>query len=468
MPRSLSSKVRAATPASGIDRGGQITNPLQNFIDETTKLVRSRGDANEMLRALAADDGMFSSAVYSIVQVANSGYKLIAFDADTGSVSEEGTQFAYQLIQRMDTLYDYTKGYNDKTPIPALIETLLREAALGGGVAQELVLDESLTPSRLVPFAYSSIKWKSDGRGGRFPSQKGSGGRDVDLNIPTVFVAESHKEADKSYAYSMFRSGLRQSLMYQEFLEDTRRGVRKTGHSRLVAKLIAEKVAAAAPPEYKNNPEKMQAFFSQAKASVEDALRGIEPEDAVVAFDSVEFSVEDIGGSKSDYAPLLKVLGNVSGSALKTPSSISGLRSDGSQSLSNAETLTYLKVAKSLCNPVEQVMSRALTLAVRLMGANVTVKFVMKGIDLRPETELEAFKSSRQNRVFNLLSLGMISDTYAMFELDLPPNPDSKKLSGTGFYESSKSSAEPSPDRKDAMGKDLNPGTPTKSGGRDQ
>lgn len=466
LPSKLAGKVRSATGYKG-DRGVDIENPYERFIEELSKTVRKRGDATEIIRALASDDGMMSTAVYSMVQIANTKYYVVGYDSQTNGPSIDATLMAQWQMSLMDTLSDYSKGYNSKRTMRATVESLIREVALTGACAQELVLDEYQLPSYIQPVAYDTLIKRSDGKGGYYPTQKAEGSEPIELNIPNFFISESNLEAESAYSISLFRAGLRQNFMLQEFLEDTRRGVRKTGHSRLVAKLIAEQIAEAAPPEVKRDPKKLAAFMLAAKSGVEEALKDIEPEDAVVSFDSVEFSVEDIGASKSDYAPLLKLLANISGSSMKTPSSISGLRADGSQSLSNAETLTYLKIAKSLTGPVEDVMSRAMTLAVRLHGIDGYVKFYMRDIDLRPEAELEAYKSARQNRILQQLSLGLIDDVYARCRLDIPVLQGMTMLQGTGFLEKSNESGAPV-DRKDAMGKDLNPGTPTKSGGADQ
>lgn len=468
LPKRMAGKVKSTTPASSVAARNEITNPDSRFVEEMSLVLRQRGDVNAIIKAMATEDGMMSSALFSMVQIANSGYKLAAYDTVTGEMSSEGTVAAYRVVNAMDTLHDYTKGYNDKVPVSALIETQLRGAALTGGVGQELVLDEHFMPSRIQPVPYETLKWFSDGKGGRRPKQVGGSNGDIDLNIPNFFVAESHKDSSRAYAISLFRSALKQSFMYQEFLEDLRKSVKKSGHSRLVAKLLAEKVRAAAPTEIQSDPVKLRSWMDAAKKGVEDALAEIEPDDSVVSYDSVEFKVEDTGGSKADYAPLLKLLGNLQGTAMKTPSSVSGLRSEGSQSLSNAETLTYLKTAVAICNPVEQVMSRTLTLSARLLGFNVFVKFEFNDVDLRPASELEAYFAQRQARALELLSLGKITDVEADYMLGLRHNPSAPQLSGTNFRSPNGGANNDNPDRKDAMGKDLNPGTPAKAGGQSQ
>lgn len=464
LPRRQAGKVRSATSTAG-ERGQDVQNPKQQFIEELSEVLRKRGDATQILRTLASDDGLLSNAVYSVVQIANSGYKVIAYDQATGRASYDGTMAAQHVMIRMDTLNDYTKGFNRKRTMQATVESLIREVALTGGCAQELVLDSYFLPDRLQMVAYNTLIKKADGQGGWYPVQRMANTPEVELNIPNFFVGESNLEAEDPYAYSMFRAGLAQSFMMQEFMEDTRRAVRKSGHSRLTAKLIAEQVAASAPDSIKNDSNKLASYMEDVKADVERALANIEPDEAVVSYDSVEFENHSNESSKADYAPLLKFIANLTGSSIKTPSSISGLRSEGSQSLSNAETLTYLKIAKSLQKPVEDVMSRALTLATRLYGLPVYVKFQMKDIDLRPDSELESYKTAKQNRLLTLLSYGIQDDVSVRVDLDVPISEDMPVLQGTGFFENSLPVADA--ERNDAMGKDLSPGTPENAGGRD-
>ena len=304
----------------------------------------------------------------------------------------------------------------------------------------------------------------ADGKGGRYPTQDNG---DIELNIPTVFVAEYARHADEAYSQSPLRPGLSMTFHYNEFLDDTRRAVNRVGHSRMVATIITEKLMHSAPPSIKGDDEKLQEYFESQYSQVVEALEGLEPEDAVVGFDSVEFEVQDMGGTKSDYTPLLTTLGNMQGASLKTPASVTGLRASGGQGLSNAETLVYLQTVDSIRAPVEEVISRALTLAVRLLGVEGSVRFEFKPINLRPEDELEAYKGSQQKRILERLSWGLINDAEACYELGIRPQGLVSLLAGTRFYANEKNFVGEA-ERESSTGRALNPDTPAKSGGDDQ
>ena len=277
---------------------------------------------------------------------------------------------------------------------------------------------------------------------------------------------------DTAYATSMLRPALDAVFGSSDFIADMRRVLFKAGHSRLVATLDSEKIRVSAPKEVRADDKKMAAYFAEVKSLVEDTIKEIAPEDAVVAYDSVKFDTQDIGGVKSDYTPLMQSLGNMEATGLKTPPSVLGMRNTGSQNVSSTESLIFIKTAAALQTTVEAVMSRGLTMAARLYGSDVYVKFKFDPIDLRPEAELEAFRTMKEARILQRLSLGLITDAQAVYELGIPHNPAAPILSGTGFYDKSKSTEIPGETgtTRDPAGNPLQPGSdiPRKGGGSSQ
>lgn len=466
LPRKLVSSAASKTVESATAKGEKIVNPDQSYARRDPRVLRAQGQTAEAIRILAKENGNLSTAAFDLVQIADSGFTVTAYLPSTSQFSPEGTMLAKSVIASMDTLYDYTQGYAKKRPVSMVVQTLLRETALTGGCAQELVLDKARLPDRFQVVDYNTLQWVSDGSGSRYPEQAVSGGDPVKLDIPNFFAESLHQEANTAYAVSIFRAALDDLFSAVDFIADMQRVLFKSGHSRLVATLDAEKVRASAPKDIQADDDKLAAYMTEVKAGVESALQEISPEDAVVAFDSVDFETQDIGGVKSDYTSLLGSLNNMAATGLKTPPSILGMRSAGSQALSNSETLIFLKTAASIQTPVEAVMSRALTLACRLYGADVYVKFKFNPIDLRPEAELEAFITMREARILQRLSIGLITDAQAAHDLNLPYNPDMPLLSGTGFYNNSQSGTPQT--TNGGMENELQPDTPNKGGGKSQ
>jgi hypothetical protein len=468
LPRSLATKAKASTPGSGADRGASISRQRENLVFETVRTLRDTGQITAAVRALARRDGTVSAAVYALVQVANSQYKLRAYASGTHQFDPAATDLARSVAASMDTLYDYTEGFSDKSPLVGIIETGLREVVETGAVCGELVLDKYRLPQRINVIPYEQITWKAKGDGTKYPSQTSTSG-DIDLNIATFWIAESHKEANVAYSTSMLEGALNTAFYYAEFIEDMRRAVRRSGHARVLVTLNAEKVRASAPPEIATDPAKLRAFMEDTRQGVVDVINAMEPEDALVTYDLAEMNTISADGEKMDYKELLAALSGMLATSLKTHPSILGLRLAGSQSLSNTESLIYLKIAKAIQRPIEQLMSRAMTLAVRLYGSDSYVKFEFNEIDLRPDSELEAFKIMKQQRVLEQLSLGFITDEEAAEELGTGPRaPGAPPLSGTFFHDTSiqDASSETINLKDGGMEKTLQ-GTAPKNGGGD-
>jgi hypothetical protein len=472
LPRSLATKARSATSVNRISKGGTVSNSdTLSVVDGNT--VRTLRDTNRIIEALrisARLDGTLSTALYDLVQVANTNLRLKAYDSTTHAFSPEGTAIAKNILAMMDTLYDYTEGYADRRSVNAVKETALRECVLTGAVAGELVLDKQRFPDRIQIVPFETIYFVSDGNGNKHPVQRGLTPQEVDLDIPNFWVVESHLGADSPYPRSMLEASLSTMFYYAEFIEDMRRVVRRTGHSRLVMTLDAERVRLAAPEAAKKTEEAMRQHMELVRDELQTIVSSLEPEDALVVYDVAKGEDLSGKGEKADYTDLLQVLAGMAATSLKSHPSILGLRLQGSQSLSNTESLIFLQVAKAAQQAVSGFMSRALTLAARLYGTDVYVQVKFAPINLRPEEELEAFRTMRQDRILDLVSIGYMSDEEAVEELELPPRPaGAEKLSGTFFRDSaSKNRAAEATPNSDPMGQAMTPQTPKKGGGRSQ
>jgi hypothetical protein len=96
--------------------------------------------------------------------------------------------------------------------------------------------------------------------------------------------------------------------------------------------------------------------------------------------------------------------------------------------------MLFLKNANVIRLGVSELLSRALTVSIRLMGEDAFVEFKYAAIDLRHTGELEAYQAMYQSRITEQLSLGLITDEEASLLLtgSLPPS-TMPKLSGTMF-----------------------------------
>lgn len=469
LPKALPTKPKSATPATGVDRGQSLRRDTKDTIVNSVSDVRSAPDVISAIRQLSEDEGVTSTSIYTAATLANTPFKLTAYTTNTQEFDGAATRVVGGIVASMDTLSDYTKKFDDKPTIRQFIEMALLDSLKTSGLGCELVLDENKLPSRLQLVSYEQLEWVSNGKGGRFPKQVVRGSDDIDLNIPNFWVAEINKDPTKAYSVPLLRAALNVSVTNHEFIEDMRRVVQKSGHSRLVVTLNSEKIMAMADEDTLEDPNKLMAFMQTHQTNVTNAIAGLSPEDSIVVFDNTEVNVEDIGGNKSDYVPLMQTLNNMQATALKTPSSVIGLRSEGSQSLSNMEALVYLKMMTALRGPIIDVLSRAFTLAARLYGLDVYVKADFEAINLRPEDELEAYRTMKQTRQLQLLSLGVWSDEQYCHESGNPWRADMPPLSGTGFMSgSSVGAGKEDTDDTGGAERTMSSDTPKKGGGESQ
>jgi hypothetical protein len=470
LPNSLIKGVRTATPASGKDADSSISNTLTSAFNRSITDLRTLED-KEALRLLARAYGDVSTAVWSTLSLANTPLKVLAYDSQH-QISFDGTMLTKTILTRMNYTSDYTKGFDDRPSLEGIKNSLLRDILLAGACGGELVLDEQRLPNQFRVTSTKTLKFKTGTkRSGTsyniVPAQK-VGSDEVILSFPTFFYEALDQDPESAYAFSPLEPALNSAPQYTELLEDVRRVVRRSGHSRLVVKLITEQIIKSAPPEYKGDPDKMQTWMTTLRDQIKEELENLSPETALVLFDTLEadYLNSQIGG-QSEYGPLVETFDGVQSTALKTPPSVLGKRMGGSQNVSSTESLLFIKTASRIQPPVAAVLSRAMTLAVRLYGFDGYVMVSFDPIDLRPEHELEAFKQMKQQRVLELLSLGFLTDDEAAEELRTGMRaPGAPKLSGTFFYQNQGLGAPPNPNGDPAK-RALTGDSPKSSGGRD-
>jgi len=198
-------------------------------------------------------------------------------------------------------------------------------------------------------------------------------------------------------------------------------------------------------------------------------LSVLEPDDALVAFDTIKFDLMGRGNESlgREYETLQNINDAKVSSGTGAPGSVLG-HSSGSQNIASTESMLFVKYCQGVQNKINSIMSRALSLAVRLLGHDCYVEFAFDKIDLRPDSELEAYAAMKQSRILEQLSIGLISDEEASIELTgrLPPE-GAPQLSGTFFRDPSRQPVviENPKSNTSALNRNLKPDTPAQPKG---
>lgn len=464
--RGLPSYTKSAKPDTKV----ALRRDDAQLINKDLTTLRSSGGTLATIRAFARASPDLSAAVTTPLRVGiTDGYTLYAKNPD-GTFNREATKAAHQLAVRLDLLSDPTKGFDDAMSVRSLAEAWGKELMLTGAIACELVLDKARLPDKIQPISSSQIEMRPSSDGKRLVPWQRLAGKEIELNVPTFFMLGLDQDLLSPYADSPLESAMQPTLAGEQLMADLRRVLQRAIHPRLLAVLQESSLRDNLPPEVAQNPDDIEPYLLGLISQVQESLDSLNPEQALVLMDTIKVEVMDHGNTNlaAEWETLMSLINSRLATGTKTLPTILG-HSNGTSSTASAEVLLYVKqVEGTVWSKVNEMMSKVLTLAVRLSGHDVYVSFRQSDIDLRPKSELEAFFVMRQSRVLDLLSLGMISDDEACIRLtgNLPPDAY-KPLSGT-MFRAGAGSVTPAGDGYNgasnsgsAMNQNLNPDTPT-------
>lgn len=433
--------------------------------------LRNGTSTKATIRDLSAVSPDLSASVWAYQRlVVTRGFKAIARNQD-GTVNPEATQLVQQLLARFNFLTDYTDGFSGMSSIHAVAEALAMELRLYGSCSMEMVLDKARLPNRLAPISTTQLTFVDDGSGYAYPVQK-LNGVEVNLDVPTFFYEALDQDLLQAYSNSPLEAALQAVLADTEFTNDVRRVIKRALHPRLDATIDQELFRKSIPHEIQGDQDALKAYQANYISAVESTVNGLEPDDALVHFDSVKFDYLNNGNVtlNREYETLQGMVNSKLATGTKAPPAVLG-HGSGSQNVASTETLLFMRYCEGVQNKINSMLSRALTLGVRLFGLDAYVQFSFDRIDLRPDSELEAFKAMRQSRILEQLSIGLLSDEEAALELtgSLPPA-GAPRLSGTFFKAgASDPNAQTNPysntGATNGGPQDQRPGTPTQTKG---
>ena len=393
----------------------------------------------EVVRNLARVNPDLSGAVSAHLRIGiPEKYCAYAYNPD-GSFNVDATRLALSLLARWEVSPDYLTGFSQTDSLRSVFESLGKEGILYGGMMVEMVLDKQRLPSFLQPIHVPSLKWYNDGKGLR-PVQLVAG-TEVNLDFPTVIYVALDPVLNDAYAQSPLEAAIQPVLASTQFLQDLRRVCARHTYPRYDVSLDEEKLRESIPAEIQLDQVLMDAYIENVFKDVQDMINNLGVEEALVHFDFVK--VGYVNGGSTDVPNTFDTVKSIHDAKIATGAksmpAILG-HGAGSQNIASTETMLALMTDNSLIRlKLMELMSRALTMSCRLFGQDVTVNFEFDTIDLRPDAELEAFKTMKADRILNQLSLGFITDEEASLRLTgrLPP-PGFTPLSGTMFRDSNK------------------------------
>lgn len=435
---------------------------------------RTGSDSREIIRNFSRGSPELSAAVMAYVRTGvPAGYTCLARNLD-GTVNPEATAAVSQIINRMDVLNDYTIGFDDSYSLRTVCEIWAREIVTQGAMCGELVLDKTRLPDKLQPVSAVQIRFFPTSDGRKLIPKQFIGGEYIDLDVPTFFMVTLDPDILDAYPVSMIESAIQPVIFNLDFMNDIRRVVRKAVHPRATVTVNEEKFRAGLPQDVTNDSKKLMEYMAAVVSDIENRINALNPEDVLVLFDTLGFEIANGGNTNltGEYDTIQKLSDSRLIAGAKVLPTVVG-KGGGTSNVASTESMMFVKyVEGAVWGKLNEMLSKMLTLGCRLLGHDVIVEFRFNAIDLRPETELESFKSMKQSRYLELLSLGLVDDSEAGVALTghLPPA-GMKPLSGTGFFKGA--SASPAGDGYNgatnsgsALNQNLNPSGPTGAKGK--
>jgi hypothetical protein len=396
--------------------------------------LRNGTTTKSTIRDLSAVSPDLSASVFAYTRLAvTRNFNAVARNLD-GTISPEATKLTQAILARLNFLNDYSQGFSATTGIHAVAEQLMLELRLYGSCSLELVLDKARIPNRLQPISVTQIEFLEDASGYAYPIQRVNK-QEINLDTPGFFYESLDQDLLTAYSNSPMESALQATLADAEFTNDIRRSIKKALHPRLDAEIDSDKFRKSIPISIAGDKDEVDTYQNNFIGAVESTVNGLEPDDALVHFDSVKFAYVNNGNAtlSDEWKTLQGLIDSKTATGTKSPSFVLG-HGSGSQNVASSESMLFIKYVEGVQLKLNSILSRALTLATRLLGQDVYVEFAFDRIDLRPHLETTSFRVMEQSRVLELLSIGMMSDEEASILLtgNLPPA-GYKPLSGTFF-----------------------------------
>jgi hypothetical protein len=447
-------RTRLEPMATAILRSSSQAQTLDRVAD-----LRSKVNDYTLIRAITTNSPEISASVSLTLRTAiTKNYSVIARTMD-GQVDAAATEMAHQMLRRLTFLGSADASFGAQQGLQSLSETLALDMIHSGAMALEVSLDKQRIPASFNPVAVKTLVFYEEENSFRVVQR--IGGVDINLDIPTFIYVALDQVVTEAYPTSMLVSVVQAVMADLDFNNDMRRSLKRAVLPRMNSVIDSEKFRKNTPPEIAADPDKYAEYQNAAIAAVSGVINGLNPEDALVSFDYVSHSYVDGGHDPSAVIERVQKVLNaklVAGSKAM-PVTLGFAATSGA---SSAESLLFLKHCEGVQKKLNECYSRALTVAIRVMGIDGYVEFEYDEPNLKPNEELEAFKAMKQSRVLELLSLGLMTDEEACLRLTghLPPA-GAPKLQGTMFKYGQAETKNPASNTSNATEKALTPKTPT-------
>lgn len=415
------------------------TLDLPDYIEHLNDIAETRltEKSIELIEELMHTDPDVSAALNAYLTTSDTEMLYKVVDS-AGETSLDGQKLLESIMYKIFDISDYSLGFQAKPSLREFLEGLRYMLLMRGAIGCELVFDKTAQPYEIRNVDMNTIKFKETASGTFKPVQETDTVKDLSLDIPTFFTARYKQNPTSPYNYSFFTSAINTIAARQVVINDLYRIMKVVGYPRITLKVFEEVIKNRAPKKLQNDPEAFNTWMNSNLRAIANKFDGIRPDQPFAHTDSVEPAIlnQRQPGSGLQVSEIIDTLNAQNQAGLKVVATVLG-RGESGVNTASVEARIFTLSAESVNGPIADIMSRILTLALRMGGFDGKCKVWFRHAELRPDLELESLRIQKQTRLLKDLSLGKISDEYYNIEMYgfLPPD-GAAELSGTFFLNS--------------------------------
>jgi hypothetical protein len=351
-----------------------------------------------------------SRAYFDFLRMANPGHELKAVNPGT-DIPNEPAQEWLNFFEKV------LADRNNRGSADVVYNQMLTNLWVRGALFCELVLakDARSFADIVVPDAYSArfkvVKDEEIG-GQRFQLVQGTGRDEVVLDRITIRYIPVDPLPDTPYGTSPVAPGLFPAIFLITMLQDARRVVAQQGWPRLNIMVKVAEIIATMRPEDQKKPEVVKAYVTQAVNEIAASYSDLDPDQAWVHSDTVEFGAP-IGaiGNLEGIGSLISVLERMCVRALKSQPLLFGMPEGVSEANANRQWEVHVQGIQALQSLCSAALSSLFTLALEAQGIAAEARFSFK--------ELRAIEDLRDAQaMFQRLTNSQLAEVLGYMEHD--------------------------------------------------
>ena len=447
------------------DNDQTLTLPdYQSYLQDIQQ-TRLSDDEQDLIDSLFVNDPDCSAAVNAYLTLSDTEPMILVFN-ENDELDRDGIKLAHGIMRSLFEINDYTLGFQKKMSFREFKEAQGWLLLARGSVGAELVYDKAMRPSEIRIVDMATIKYKEKKNGEFKPIQKTTNSDEIDLDIPTFFVSSYRQSPTSPYTHSHFTAAINTIASRSKMINDLYRIMNYTGYPRIEVKVFEQVLLKNCPESIASDTVKRNAWINERLRELSNKLNSLQPTSPIVHTDSAELGIlnEKMSGASLQIKEIIDTFNAQNQAGLKVVATVLG-RGTAGVNTASTETIIFSKAADGFNRPMEDLMSRILTFALRMSGYKGRCVFRFEPVELRPALELENQKTMLQARMMTQLSYGLIPDDY--FHLVVNGrlgSENSPQLSGTRFLDEPQSVDSSDPNaNSSALNRELTPDNNTSS-----